>query len=608
MNKFHRLVLGIVLAGQSILQAAPQVVTGSTITELDSNGSADGVAFQGQAAASSTLFVPINMTVNTNTNLVGISTDSFAKGTVLFEGNGRVRGSTGIAFGNPLLSIELGLEDVVFNGDVSSQNFKLGSHILTINGNLTLPTGATLYTKVLSDDVFGNINLNDFAVDTINASSVAINVDASDALDLTNGQIFNIVFAQTGTSGVPITVTGNNVRYAFTTNPAGPNANVSDNGILAIVSNLVPIPSLVKNPNAQSVGAVLDATLPVAGAYPDSDFAFVQTQLGLPTTGALEDALLQISAASGLVGVSRESFNIARQFQRLVLEHLHYDTTACEGVKLWGDGFVYMGHQNDRKYYNGYNAHTWGTMIGLEAPFTYDLRGGIGFGYAYSDIDDRGFRDGTSIHSYQGTGYLGYHIDNWFMDGGLSFGWNRYDGERRIHYREVNRTARAEYNGFEYTGYFVTGFQQCCGDWTVTPLGSVIYSYLHLGKYKERGANALNLYVKAQDYQFLQSALGVKASRQFETCYGSFIPEIHTFWLHDYNTCTLDAKASFLGLGGAGGNFWNRGPRFDQNTWNIGASVTVFATEQLSLLGLYDYEVSDHYYSHQGTLEFEWNF
>ena len=317
MNFINRFILGLVVAGPQLLNAVPQVVTGPGITILDNDGHADGVSLQNQAADASTLFVPLNLTVNENEHAVGIATDNFATGTIVFDGHSAVNGSTGIASGNPLGAIELGLEDVTFNGDVSAQTFRLRSHLLTINGNLILPVDATLYTKILTNDVFGNINLNGSTSNTINAATVNIVVDASDALALNNGQVFNVVFASMGTSGIPISISNNNVRYSFT-------SNGSNNGIVAITSNQVPIPTLVKNPNAQSVGAVLDDTLSIAGAFPDSDFAHIQTKLGSPTAAILQDALLQISAAPGLVGVSRESFNIARQFQRIILEHLQY--------------------------------------------------------------------------------------------------------------------------------------------------------------------------------------------------------------------------------------------------------------------------------------------
>lgn len=613
-------LLGLALTCHSTAFAAVQVVAGATPVELDDNGNIDGVSFIGQGAVPSTLIVPINRDVNTNNNATGIASDSFGKSTVNITGNSMLFGTVGVSGGNALKLIQIGGNGAIFNGAVATQGFAFGSSTSFLNNNLTMPLEATLSSTILSNTTYGSIVVNEAFTNTITAPVVNVSIDALEALALTNGQVFSIINASMGTSGVPITVTGNNVRYTFT--PENPGGTVT--GSVKIVSNQVPIPTLVKNPNAKSVGAILDSALPVAGAFPSSDLAFIETQLGFSSAKPLEQAVLQISAAPGLMGVARESFNTVRQFQKIWLEHLQTDpyfsaihqqnccedpcAVSCSPFRVWADGFFYYGNQGSKGWYNGYDVRTWGTLVAAEMSLPCALRAGLGFGYAYSNLNENLFGNSTNVHHYLGTAYMSYQPSDWFVDAGVSYGWNRYDGFRHINYNQVHRTAKAEYNGQQFSFYGVTGLYYTFDSFEITPMGSLLYSYLYLNDYTESGAQSLNLHVRKQNYEFFQSSLGVKASYLYSTCWGPVLPEIHTFWVHDFNPATLDATASLTGLGAAAGTFKNRGYHVDQNLWNIGTSLTCAPGYGFSLMAGYDYEKGCTYYDHQGILEIAYDF
>lgn len=613
-------LLGLALTCHSTAFAAVQVVSGATPVELDNDGNIDGVSFTGQGAIPSTLIVPINRDVNTNNNATGIASDSFGQSTVNITGNSMLFGTVGISGGNALKLVQIGGNGAIFNGSMATQGFAFGSSSSTINNNLTMPLAAAVSTTILDNTTYGSLLVNETFSNTITAPVVNVTVDALQALALTNGQVFSIVNSTIGTSGVPITVTGNNVRYTFAPqNPAG-----TVTGSVNIVSTQVPIPTLVKNCNAKLVGAVLDEALPLAGAFPSSDLAFIETQLGFSSVKPLEQAVLQISAAPGLMGVARESFNTVRQFQKIWLEHLQTDPyfttiqrlngcedpceTHCNRFKVWADGFFFYGNQGNKGCYNGYDVRTWGTMVAAEMALPCAFRAGLGFGYAYSNLNENLFGNHTNVNHYLGTAYMSYQPSDWFVDAGVSYGWNRYDGFRNINYNQVNRTARAEYNGQQFSFYGTTGLYYLCNNVEITPMGSLLFSYLYLNDYTESGAHALNLRVKKQNYEFFQSSLGIKASTLYITCWGPVLPEIHTFWLHDFNPTTLDATASLVGLGAAAGSFKNRGYRVDQNLWNIGASLSCTPGYGFSLIAGYDYEKGCTYYDHQGIVEIAYDF
>ncbi|MBA3958020.1 MAG: autotransporter domain-containing protein [Parachlamydiaceae bacterium] len=541
-------------------------------------------------------------------------------GTLTLNSASTVNGAVGAAVG-PLKTVNVVGGNATVVGSLSATNFFLGTNTLQNNGALALPVNTTLNTTLISNSVFGHINTLD---DQIAAPVVTVNVDATQAL-LTPGEPLFIVDAASGTSGRTVLVTSNSARYTF--------VGFNLNGDIVIVPTLVP--GGVTNPIASAVGSILNALLPIAAANPGSDLAFVQLQLNSLTTAAqLQDALLQIAPASGLIGIGRESFNTTKQFQKMWLEHLYRNRcqrqitccTPCEpccdpcnsccqccteegGLRIWGDGFGYYGHQDDKGDLNGYKVNTWGTMLAVETPILCGgLQAGLAAGYAYTDLDQRKFGNSTNIHNYVGTVYFSYNPSAWFLDGGFSYGWNRYDGERHINFAEIHRTAHAKYNGKEYTGFLATGYQFHYNCLDITPMGSLLYSHLHLDSYTEKGANSLNLRIGKQRYKYLESSLGLKAEYLYQTCYGVFIPEVHSFWLHDFYTKGLDADASFTGIGAAAGSFENLGPRFDKNTWNIGGSISYVFNDRLSMFALYDYERSKTYFNHQWTVEMSYDF
>ena len=62
-------------------------------------------------------------------------------------------------------------------------------------------------------------------------------------------------------------------------------------------------------------------------------------------------------------------------------------------------------------------------------------------------------------------------------------------------------------------------------DFTITPLASLQYTHMNLDSYTETGAAPLNLSVNSQSYDFLESALGVTASRAFSPVMGRLFPK-----------------------------------------------------------------------------------
>jgi outer membrane protein OmpA-like peptidoglycan-associated protein len=275
----------------------------------------------------------------------------------------------------------------------------------------------------------------------------------------------------------------------------------------------------------------------------------------------------------------------------------------------WVKGFGYFGSQgNSGQAFGGYDSRIYGGMVGYDMPLGPDDRVGLGVGYARSTIDGAQFDASTGFNTYQATVYFVHENGPWFVTADASIGFSDYSGTRSIIFPGIDRTAHAGYDGQDYTAYIATGYHFYVADFTVTPLVSLQYSRVNLDSYTETGAGQIDLAVNSQNYDFLESGLGVKVARDFTSENGTFVPEIHFRWLRDLYNPMLQNTAAFNIAGSP--SFTTPGLKTADDTFDIGVGVTLLSDRRRwSLEAVYDYEWrSDDYAAHQATLKFTYRF
>jgi outer membrane autotransporter protein len=246
-------------------------------------------------------------------------------------------------------------------------------------------------------------------------------------------------------------------------------------------------------------------------------------------------------------------------------------------------------------------------MIACDAPIGLDTRAGLGFGYAQSKIDGKTFDADTDFDTYQATAYIGHEDGPWFLNGSASLGWNEYSSMRHIVYPGVDRTANADYSGQDYTAFASTGFHLSVQEFAITPLASLQYSHMHLTGYTEKDAGDIDLKVKSQDYDFLESGLGVKAERYFRNRDGtSYVPEGHFNWYHELSNPGMEQTWRYT----AGSvEQTTSGLNTADNMFNVGGGLTllscVCSATTWSLEAVYDYDwTNDGYSANQVMMRF----
>jgi uncharacterized protein with beta-barrel porin domain len=537
-----------------------------------------------------------------------LTTNTANTGTLTLNGGSSVIGAIGGASGLKQINVSGGNASIT--GAVQARGFSLGTNTLTITGALTTNVGGTIATTLASNALFGKILPNGAS----NISATGITVIPTVTGVLTPGTTFRIVNGLAGTNAATVNVVNTNPLYTFVGVP-------TTTGDVNIRVALAPLAS----PTADAAAASIFGVTAAAG----SDLLVVQNAIvALGDTAAINSAVAQLSPNSANLGAPWVAGQATRLFEDLLLARRDEiqgvccdaacetnnpnalnKTHLCKGdEKLnnwWGKGFGSFGRQGNVNNVIGFDTKASGVVLAYENALNYKTRLGLGGGYANSTIDGKNSTGRTSIDSYQVMAYLNYAPGPWFMQGSLMAGVDRYDGSRPIVFPGVNRTATSNYTGQQYTGLISAGEHFYFNNQvTVTPLASLQASHIRVGSYTESGAGDVNLNVEAQNYNFIQSSLGVKVERVISSGNGSYSPEAHFNWLHDFKSTTMAENVAFTG----GGTPFNvEGIKQDRELYNVGVGLTFLSCNcdknSWTVKGLYDYKWNQsEYSSHQVSL------
>ena len=484
----------------------------------------------------------------------------------------------------------------------------VGTTNVTVNNTYTQVTGSTLALTVSGPSSSGKITSDHAAV--VSAGS-NVNVTVPGSIYVPNNATFTVIDAAAGAGvNAPGTIASSDPRLTFSA--------ISSNGSLILMVNrsATGFSSIATNSNSAAVGTVLDNI-----SNPSADMTTVLNMLeGLSASQAasaldtvvptMDSGVVTTSTTSlnGFTGVTIERLGELFAQARDAETGVSTGSEGPKGIEAWGRGFGEYVHQSPRGTSNGYFATVWGTAIGGDIPVWNDrVRLGLSGGYARSNINSKDNSGRTDINSYQGTLYGGYIDGNnpYYINGAFSFVYNQYDGLRNISVGTIQRTADADYDGQQYSILLDGGYTFKAGDLRITPLASLQYLHLHLQSYTESGANALNLNVRSQDYDMLQSGVGLKLEQSFEVEYGILTPEIHAKWLYDFIGDKQETTSTFSG---GGGSFATQGFKPAQNALNAGAKLTYNIKDNWSIDANYDFEYKEDFVAHTGWIDLGYRF
>ena len=537
------------------------------------------------------------------TKLTGALTTATAQMGTLSLGNGSILdGAVGGATGLRSINVVGDGVSARITGAVNTYSFDLESNTLNIGpvggaatGALTFHGAGTINTTIASDTVYGNVQPQGA---TTLGTTLTVNVTVPSGTYLSLNKLFYIVQASsslTDATVVAVVVTpSSNPLYTFESVPLS--ATTLANVTIKTTGTPIKPANPVANPVADVVGNAL-LTLP-------STSPIVVAINALTTAGAVANAEAQLAPSTPSLAAPLVTYQGIREFQNLWLAHLDAcgqvswpseDKENCKGKDAvsgwWLKGFGYWGSQNARGAFTAYDSRIVGTMLAYDRPLGLNTRGGLGFGYAQSTIKGKVFDANTDSDTYQAVAYIGHESGPWFVDGSASFGWNEYQDRRHVEFPGVDTTAKAKYNGQNYTAFGRTGFRIPVQKFTITPMASLQYSRVNIDGYREKEAGSdVDMVVRSQRYDYLESGLGAKIERDFIWRRLTFVPEGHFEWLHKLSNPKLEQTAAYI-VGSE--SFTTPGLRTVADSYHAGVGLTLLSCScsatTWSLEGGYDY-------------------
>ncbi|EMF6668126.1 autotransporter outer membrane beta-barrel domain-containing protein [Serratia marcescens] len=458
-------------------------------------------------------------------------TNTYAGPTLVNQGRLAVNGSVTSA-----VSVQNG-GTVGGSGTVGSLTARQGGTVapgnsigtLNVAGNVSFEPGSRYAVEVGPNGQSDRIQSSGSA--TIGGGEVAVTLENSPNL-LTQsevrsllGQQYNILSAQQGVSGQFDAVVPN---YLF----LGTGLSYQPTGVtLSVGRNGTSFASVAQTPNERAVAAAADALAAGNPVY--------ESLLNSGTEGEARQAFRQLSGqihadiASALVNDSRylrEALNgRLRQAEGLASS----SAIKADEDGAWAQLLGAWDHASGDANATGYQASTYGVLVGLDSAAAADWRLGVATGYTRTSLHG-GYGSKADSDNYHLAAYGDKQFGALALRGGAGYTWHRIDTKRSVNYGMQSDRDTAKYSArteqlFAEAGYSVQG------EWlNLEPFVNLAYvNFENNGIAESGGAAALR--GDKQHTDATVSTLGLRADTEWQVSAGTTVAlRSELGWQHQY--------------------------------------------------------------------------
>ena len=196
----------------------------------------------------------------------------------------------------------------------------------------------------------------------------------------------------------------------------------------------------------------------------------------------------------------------------------------------------------------GYNSLLGGITGGLVYRPTEHLTLGLAPGFMSQGLTLHNVGGGQgTIQDWSLALLGGYAQDAWHIDGVIRGGYDAYVSQRSLPLPIGSYTAKGNWNGWNAQVAVGGGYDFTAGPVTFGPIASVEWQHLHEDSFQETGAGSLGQSLRSRDGASLNTTLGGRVSRPFETERGTITPELRAAWGAQWLGKSQHITAAFLG-------------------------------------------------------------
>ncbi len=469
---------------------------------------------------------------------------------------------------------------------------------------------------------------NTAALTTDNTTTVNLSVDGS----ISDGSVINIITDGGGPIALPM-LNGNNATYTFTLNDDGGGVNSDGDLKVTVARQSLSTTALAggsASAGSAAVAGVLDQVAGSGAPSPlDSTINVIEQQTNAQVVETAFESLAPIqdsstnqavtqvtnTAISSISGRLGQSTSRAGAFVVGVQPDTYSAGDWDTGVGSWVHLFGTSIDQDRRDNVEGYDGWNAGFALGFDTQIAEDIRAGVGFSYAYTDLESKASTNNESdIQSYQGLIYGSYQVTpEIYWDAIGTIGYHDINTKRNIFVPgtatapAVTVRADGEYSAWQFGAWTEVGYDWVWERVLVTPHINLRYSHTNYDALTERNAGPLGLAVNYDDVDEFVLGGGVYLGYYVEMdSEVSLIPNLTLQVYHDFINDSGQSASNFIG---GGTTFATPGVEPAATSGRVGAGLDVVCADEWYLSLNYDLQFKSDFTAHGGWLRFryEWS-
>ncbi|QJI14831.1 autotransporter outer membrane beta-barrel domain-containing protein [Pseudomonas sp. ADAK22] len=211
---------------------------------------------------------------------------------------------------------------------------------------------------------------------------------------------------------------------------------------------------------------------------------------------------------------------------------------------VWVQGLSSNMDQDGRGGNNGYSANSSGMAVGVDGRLNDTTRLGVAYSYLNSNIhSDLGNK--TDVEGHALSLYGNWALQNWFVDGSLSYGHNDNDSKRHV----AGTTAKGSYDSNVLAASVIGGYSfKPSQAVVIEPRVAARYANVRMDGYDEKGSSAA-LSTRSQRYEVGELGAGLRLAGNLPMGAGKLQPEATLMAYHDLMGDRVAQTSSFVAGG-----------------------------------------------------------